>query len=176
MKVGGNFRRKKIERRWKFYKTLDWITWKATKKKRNKVKHMDMASTSCNNCSLKEKEQVYTAARDGNLLYLKVRPCWQKFRRRTKTSILPKIPDFCRTLNKLFFLSFFVYFDSIFWLFFFSFGKRLKFDKNFIHFHRICLLIDNKKKKRSVSGSDACYLTFKNSKIFAKNFCKTQII
>lgn len=24
------------------------------------------------NCSIKEKEQVYTAARDGNLLYLKV--------------------------------------------------------------------------------------------------------
>lgn len=32
---------------------------------------MDMA-LSCNNCTLKEKEQVYTAARDGNLLYLKV--------------------------------------------------------------------------------------------------------
>lgn len=32
---------------------------------------MDMASP-CNNCSFKEKEQVYTAARDGNLLYLKV--------------------------------------------------------------------------------------------------------
>lgn len=28
--------------------------------------------TSCNNCTLKEKEQVYTAARDGNLMYLKV--------------------------------------------------------------------------------------------------------
>lgn len=27
---------------------------------------------SCNNCSLKEKEQVYTSARDGNLMYLKV--------------------------------------------------------------------------------------------------------
>lgn len=32
---------------------------------------MDMAST-CNNCTLKEKEQIYTSARDGNLLYLKV--------------------------------------------------------------------------------------------------------
>lgn len=31
---------------------------------------MDMAA--CNNCSLKEKEQVYTAARDGNNMYLKV--------------------------------------------------------------------------------------------------------
>lgn len=32
---------------------------------------MDMAA-ACNNCSLKEKEQVYTAARDGNNIYLKV--------------------------------------------------------------------------------------------------------
>lgn len=31
---------------------------------------MKMA-TSCNNCSMKEKEQVYTSARDGNLMYLK---------------------------------------------------------------------------------------------------------
>jgi hypothetical protein len=31
---------------------------------------MDMAS--CNNCNLKEKEQVYTSARDGNLMHLKV--------------------------------------------------------------------------------------------------------
>lgn len=31
---------------------------------------MDMAA-SCN-CSIKEKEQVYSAARDGSLMYLKV--------------------------------------------------------------------------------------------------------
>lgn len=35
---------------------------------------------SCNNCSLKEKEQVYTAARDGNLMYMKVSVGVEPFR------------------------------------------------------------------------------------------------
>lgn len=60
---------------------------------------MDMAA--CNNCSLKEKEQVYTAARDGNHVYLKVSRDEKDFQR--LTSPLPK-PAFSdefldRTLN-----------------------------------------------------------------------------
>lgn len=55
---------------------------------------MDMAS-SCNNCSLKEKEQVYTAARDGNLLYLKVscafNKSWQIFLTPCKKALLLSI-------------------------------------------------------------------------------------
>lgn len=47
---------------------------------------MDMAA--CNNCSLKEKEQVYTAARDGNHLYLKVSRDEKDIQR--LTSPLPK--------------------------------------------------------------------------------------
>lgn len=51
-----------------------WITRDKHKEhhqqKQQQQRLMEMAS--CNNCSLKEKEQVYTAARDGNLLYLKV--------------------------------------------------------------------------------------------------------
>lgn len=48
------------------------IYWINSKRKALKRIQMKMA-TSCNNCSMKEKEQVYTSARDGNLMYLKVR-------------------------------------------------------------------------------------------------------
>lgn len=41
-----------------------------TRSKAEQQQSVEMAT--CNNCSLKEKEQVYTAARDGNLMYLKV--------------------------------------------------------------------------------------------------------
>lgn len=69
----------KILQKWSFQRTrfkkniiLDYLEERKKKhrKTRRQMKQTDMAS--CNNCSLKEKEQVYTAARDGNLIYLKV--------------------------------------------------------------------------------------------------------
>lgn len=49
-------------------------TEREKQRERKTSQQMDMAS--CNNCNLKEKEQAYTAARDGNLMYLKVGSRW----------------------------------------------------------------------------------------------------
>lgn len=96
-----------------------WITRDKHKEHHQQQQRL-MEMASCNNCSLKEKEQVYTAARDGNLMYLKVSFAgWPSWRSRHCTnhkpasirwiSIEPWIhfsSRFCR----------FVYFDSIFFL------------------------------------------------------------
>lgn len=69
-------------------------------------------ASSCNNCSLKEKEQVYTAARDGNLMYLKVRR--RATRTENATSPLPKRPaheEFPSDLEQLFRLICLFWFD-----------------------------------------------------------------
>jgi hypothetical protein len=87
---------------------------------KNKNHNMDMAS-SCNSCSYKEKEQVYTSARDGNLLFLKVS-------RVSNGKIWPTAAATTRfhepwiELQHTYSLShsrfLFVYFDSIFGFFF----------------------------------------------------------
>ena len=50
---------------------------------------------SCNNCNLnlKEKEQVYTSARDGNIIYLKVSVSKQQQQKGSETS--EKRPRHC---------------------------------------------------------------------------------
>lgn len=92
---------------------------------------------SCNNCSLKEKEQVYTAARDGNLMYLKVSVVKEQkvfLVGGTKhfAPLLPKKPA-RRNFNEPWtFIS--VYFDSIFA----AFCARSWLSGHFIDFDSNC--------------------------------------
>lgn len=70
---------------------LVWITAKTRNKLQKRAASMDMAA--CNNCSLKEKEQVYTAARDGNHLYLKVSRDEKDIQRLTSPLPKPALSD-----------------------------------------------------------------------------------
>lgn len=86
---------------------------------------MDMAS--CNNCSLKEKEQVYTAARDGNLMYLKVSEGFRTVKIGTK-----------KPWNFYFLFILIRFSGDFFCCRIFRALMRLKFSQNVIDFESIC--------------------------------------